>query len=234
MVEQAEFRSGSANLRLFLDPRRYGLFQSDIPMKDQFGRYVIDPESHRPMTVPRPLETVKFGSQKSEARQRRGVYRVHEARTKDGVDLSDEERTRILEALRKHPDNMANKGTLFFEVGAETIRAVQAADGNPGALDPDDGITQEDIELLDRLSKAANGPVPPKALAARRDDLETALNRFRVVNVSLPPMHDAENSGVALKMLKTRLGLLLEALDNARIWPRSGDVVPKTEESEAE
>ena len=226
-MEKVEFRSEHGHLRLFFDPRRYGRCESDQLMKDQYGQFVIDPKTQDVKKVSRALSLVRFASKPGEPGRRVGTFRVHEATDSTGAPLAESEKIRILEAMRKHPENRANGGGLFFEIGTEAAKMAGAFDGRFSASMPEGGLTADDGEMLTRLEKALGVAVPPPAMAARREDLARALERFRVLNIAMPD----QDKGV--KGLKTRIAMLMEALEEAGIWPDRPRAAPPTAPDEA-
>ncbi len=120
----------------------------------------------------------------------------------------DEEETKN---LREHVANTANGGSDFFEVPQEAMRHGRAIEtGNPASI-PDEGLADEDRELLAELTRISGNNIPPPAVPGVVEKMEQAVQRFLVINFDTP------SPDRKIPIIKGRLVELLEILEGQGI-----------------
>lgn len=113
----------------------------------------------------------------------------------------------MAEMLRKHTGNAANGGDTFFEIPNEVLRHGRSIEGSVTASMPEDGLTENDRELVNSLTKIGKSPNLTGAIAT----MEKAIERFRVADFRVP-------SGDRKRpIIRGRLFELLEILEEQGI-----------------
>lgn len=91
----------------------------------------------------------------------------------------------IAQNMRGHVGNTANGGSEFFEAPAQALRHGRAIEGDPASI-PDGGLTGEDREMLEKLTRQSENNIPPPAVEGVVDLMKWIVARFMVSNFDTP------------------------------------------------
>lgn len=112
--------------------------------------------------------------------------------------------------LRAHTGNTANGGETFFEIPSMALTHARAIEGITATL-PDGGLSEEDVELVNQLTKLSAGKIPPPAVNGVIEKMKRAVERFKVYNFEVP---DPDRK---ITIIRGRLAELLELLEGEGI-----------------
>jgi hypothetical protein len=137
-----------------------------------------------------PKESIRFAD---------GRYEAHNAE--------------IADMLRNHPGN----GETFFEAPKEAFRHAAALENLVDASVPEEGLTEEDYELLSALDKLATKNLPEKGHRNAVTKIKKAVERFRVANFRIP------SADKKTLIIRARAAELLDILAEQGITDERGE-----------
>lgn len=121
--------------------------------------------------------------------------------------VNPEEQSGLLERIRNH----TGLGADFWEESPEDTKASGAFFGDPTAVDPEGGLTEDDNLDLSMLGRCSV-QIPPSSGTKALDALKRVMDRFNVQGIAKP------TDDLSLKRLRARIIEVLGVLEDEGLW----------------